>query len=687
MEVSTKRRPLSSAEKVRRHRFKRKTDLAYKQSESVRIEKVRKMRVEKMTPEEKAQYRRRAAERKRHSRAVMKQRTDALNNSDTNSKSSAPSSSSSTPTSILNPYRTKQSFGKAVAKCRQSLPTSPRRRKAVIAGLASHIGLNLEGKLERNIKKMQGLSDETKECVKNFFFRPDISYTMPGMKDMMTIWSDGGKLKLRKHYLTMFLREAYYMYCEQNERDSAHGLAYSTFCNLRPRNVLLLSSSPKDQCKCMTHENFFFKLEAMGITYYTNFWPEVLCSDELNSDCWLSACDECKHGKKLVPMKSLNTIVQYRQWERVVIETKDQPTQTAPQINANEKKRPLTILQCNTVLLYVGEVFEKFQKSFSNVCNHVNTKRIQADQFEKDKANCKARVLQLDFAMGYECEYQNEVQSALWSRSSVTLFTAAEIFHGQTKAYLICSDSKNKDKETILVFVEHLYDHHLLKDENMQGIEEIIWTDGPSSEFKNKYIVHLLRRLSEKYSKSFTWKYFATSHGKGVVDGIGGNCKAIVRKKCFSKGKDRIIVQNADDFAKAAAHLVPGTRVMFISQSSINQEINQKAPFENVIQVPGISRMHIIHSKGGMIELWRNASYIKDAADITINAKNEVNIITAQEQSLKITAPEFEIGDWVAVKYDGKVYPGEVTGVLAYEIVVSVMHCSGKHFKWPERKD
>ena len=130
----------------------------------------------------------------------MKQRTDALSNSDTNSKSSASSSSSSTPTSILNPYRTKQSFGKAVAKCRQSLPTSPRRRKAVIAGLVSHIGLNLEGKLERNIQKLQGLSDETKECIKNFFFRPDISYTMPGMKDMMIIWSDGGKLKLRKHY-------------------------------------------------------------------------------------------------------------------------------------------------------------------------------------------------------------------------------------------------------------------------------------------------------------------------------------------------------------------------------------------------------------------------------------------------------------------------------------------------------
>ena len=122
----------------------------------------------------------------------------------------------------------------------------------------------------------------------------------------------------------------------------------------------------------------------------------------------------------------------------------------------------------------------------------MNTKSIQADQFEKDKANCKARVLQLDFAMGYECKNQNEVQSALWSRGSVALFTAAAMFHGQTKVYLICFESRNKEKETILLFVEHLHEQHLLKDESMQGIEEIIWTSGSSSEFLKTSILYIL---------------------------------------------------------------------------------------------------------------------------------------------------------------------------------------------------
>ena len=33
---------------------------------------------------------------------------------------------------------------------------------------------------------------------------------------------------------------------------------------------------------------------------------------------------------------------------------------------------------------------------------------------------------------------------------------------------------------------------------------------------------------SVRSKKVFSWKYFATSHGKGVVDGIGGKAKALV---------------------------------------------------------------------------------------------------------------------------------------------------------------
>ena len=98
----------------------------------------------------------------------------------------------------------------------------------------------------------------------------------------------------------------------------------------------------------------------------------------------------------------------------------------------------------------------------------------------------------MDFATAYECMYHDEVQSALWSRGSVNLFTAAFISKAQSKTYLIPRDSKHKDKNSILVFVEYIYENFLHIDDSNLDVQEVIWADGPSSKFKNKYTVEIL---------------------------------------------------------------------------------------------------------------------------------------------------------------------------------------------------
>ena len=133
METPAKRKPLSNAEKIWRYHEKRKNDLAYKQLESKRIEKIRKSKVLKMTVVRHAEYQKKAAERKRKSCAAQKKKEDMANRrvngqeplSTPNSSRSLPSTPAST--ILLNPYSTKQSFGKAVARCRQHLPISPHK--------------------------------------------------------------------------------------------------------------------------------------------------------------------------------------------------------------------------------------------------------------------------------------------------------------------------------------------------------------------------------------------------------------------------------------------------------------------------------------------------------------------------------------------------------------------------------
>ena len=85
---------------------------------------------------------------------------------------------------------------------------------------------------------------------------------------------------------------------------------------------------------------------------------------------------------------------------------------------------------------------------------HVRIKRVQSEAFEFDKNDEQLSVLNFDFAMAYSCEYQNEIQSALWSRQSVNLFTAM-FYNGKEKPspYLIVTNCQKKDKDAIFKFV------------------------------------------------------------------------------------------------------------------------------------------------------------------------------------------------------------------------------------------
>lgn len=118
--------------------------------------------------------------------------------------------------------------------------------------------------------------------VKEFYLRPDIVYTCPGMNDTMVTWIDGKKTMLQKHYLTMFLRVTFSVFKEEFPDNK---IQFSSFCALRPKNVLLLKDTPLEQCKCITHENFILKLKCFKINYDSSYWNNILCDSALNSNC------------------------------------------------------------------------------------------------------------------------------------------------------------------------------------------------------------------------------------------------------------------------------------------------------------------------------------------------------------------------------------------------------------------
>ena len=134
-----------------------------------------------------------------------------------------------------------------------------------MSGLANEVRQSIQNDYETQCHRNSSLTDKLKEAVKEFFFRSEVW-------DEIVVWDEFGKKRLRKYYLTIYLRKAYAVFKDTRQEDEEM-CSLSAFCKLRPKNVLLLSDTSEDNCKCQTHENLFLKLDAMGCSYDSQWIP------------------------------------------------------------------------------------------------------------------------------------------------------------------------------------------------------------------------------------------------------------------------------------------------------------------------------------------------------------------------------------------------------------------------------
>ena len=124
--------------------------------------------------------------------------------------------------------------------------------------------------------------------------------------------------------------------------------------------------------------------------------------------------------------------------------------------------------------------------------------------------------------------------------------------------------------------------------------DKIVFTDGPSFEFKNKYITKFVSDVKTFCSSDVVvQKYFTTSLGQGSPDGVGGRAKSLVRTATKSK-KSGCVVQSSEEFASLVTKLMPGMKVMHVSDDETNKLFDEQKPWENVKNIPGILKTHCI---------------------------------------------------------------------------------------------
>ena len=201
-----------------------------------------------------------------------------------------------------------------------------------------------------------------------------------------------------------------------------------------------------------------------------------------------------------------------------------------------------------------------------------------------------------------------------------------------------------------------------------------IWSNGLSTQFKNRFMVAAVPLLERKVKKGIVWNYFATSHEKGPMDEIGGALKRIVWNKVCQQ---KTIVTNAESFVNAASE--SNICIVNVSTSDLQnraEAIDLTKNFESAPLVIGISSKHCMQFVDRKVKM----------EIISGNFQGSLTDFVTSNQ-IETSSHHLELGHWWQVTYDGELFPGQATEAKQNKCKVLVMPPAGKYWKWSKEKD
>ena len=310
----------------------------------------------------------------------------------------------------------------------------------------------------------------------------------------------------------MNLKEAHVLFL--NESDFTIG--FSKFCQLRPQHVLPLTLRDHEQCMCRYHENI--ELLACGIKKLLPNFPstaedvvEYTLCDSFNENCIDCRCDICDVHliEDFTDGCDTQSPCTYYQWQPGELGTEKVPHQSS-----------------------LDDAIEMLAKQLQPFSRHVFDMRRQHFEIRhlKNTLPRGSIILQTDFAENYALKHQREIMSAHWANSSVTIYTGMVYVRDAPEeplwhqSFAIVSDDPNHDKRAVYAFNQQILAD--VQETLPWNIEHVhYWSDGPANQFKNCFTINNLLHHEEDYGSTADWSFFATAHGKGPIDGIGGEVK------------------------------------------------------------------------------------------------------------------------------------------------------------------
>jgi len=533
---------------------------------------------------------------------------------------------------------------------------------------------------QRKVRK--SIRNQIQTDVLQFLEREDNSITLPGKKDCKKA---DGEMK-QKRILTDYLHNIHGKFLLENPNIK---VSKSVFYKMKPAHILYANFSSRKTCLCTKHQNVALKIRCLrgfGIQAPKN--PDIFIKEFKDNESVLLAIEEKCPGE-----------IKFFNWKRV---------------QDNEKIRWKEIEEKSSK----EEFKEIMQRELSAFRDHVDRVTTQYREMKKLRENLPDghALVWVDFAENYSCSSVEEIQSAYWNTSMITLHTMVVYY-----------SSNHTKKLQSIVAVSDLIHHnatavHTILKKTIPVIRADYPTlttvhylsDSPTSQYRNRYIFQFVAYHEQEFGIKARWDYLESGHGKGPCDGLGGSVKrsadmAVKQAKCN-------IQDAADFFAWGLQSESAGSKVKYLhyTQEDYDTTVAQMSERENALSVPGTMKLHaIVPSVQFPMSIYvRNVSCYCLSCMINVDSTHctgwELHALSKQTDSTRdnnlqegeqeATIDHGDVrptivpkeNDFVATVYDKNWYVGRVTDIDENEVMINFMCRAGKYedaFKWPAKKD
>jgi hypothetical protein len=307
----------------------------------------------------------------------------------------------------------------------------------------------------------------------------------------------------------------------------------------------------------------------------------------------------------------------------------------------------------------------------------------QKEELQQDQA-----IIICDFAENFQYVVQDEVQGYHWNKKYCTLHPVSIYYRtesGSLETDSLCALSDDIQHDTPFVHkcIEFAVNHIKSAHPEIKHIK--YFTDGCGGQYKNfKNFINLCEHEAD-FGLTAEWNFFATSHGKGPCDGIGGTVKRLACNESLRRtsAADHIIsIDRMFEFCKTIQN------VKFCLIRSAEMDDVRKAQnklFERGSTVPGTQSYH------QFTPVDRNTVSFKRISSDIHTIGTYCFRPSAESHQRPATMVDLRLGNYVAAIYDQDWYVGLVEEVdeERKECQLNFMHPKNPtgNVMWPSRAD